>query len=114
MSDIRGYRSIANDAVPSVDWVPAVFIDMNWRDFSEAFGIEFEANDGTYEAPGPVAYAALEIEGGEVIPLEHHYEMFESKVIAFARRGDDNSEFSSRLAKGLGVSVDLIIRSGRP
>jgi hypothetical protein len=106
-----GYRAIAHDAVPAADWVPAAFINMNWWDFAKSFGVQFVPNDGTYEAPGPVAYAAVKLETGEIFPFEHHFDSFGSRVIVYLRRGSDYESSIERLMQELGISGDLITRS---
>lgn len=80
------FRVIPYDSVQRAMWQPIGDITGPWSSFSTRFGITFTENDGRYEAPGPVAYAAVELPTGEQFPLEHHFDHQEIGVVARSSR----------------------------
>lgn len=61
-------------------------IEIPWQDFSLRWGISFEENDGTWEAPGPVAYGAACGDSNTWYALEHHYDYPQPGVYVFVAR----------------------------
>ena len=73
------FRVIPYDSVQRAMWRPIGDITGPWSSFSERFGITFTENDGRWEAPGPVAYAAVELPTGEQFRVEHWSQLLTSE-----------------------------------
>lgn len=107
------FRVLPLDSVPQADWVPELVVDMPWQDFAGRYGVDFVAEDGTYEAPGPVAYAAIELGDGTICPLQHHYGKFGGRVLVYIRRGADREALAERVAADLDLPPERVTDSDR-
>jgi hypothetical protein len=98
------FRVIPYDSVQRAMWRPIGDITGPWSSFSVRFGITFTENDGRYEAPGPVAYAAVELPTGEQFRLEHHFDHQEIGVVVFGLPDEDPTQQRQRFAAALGLT----------
>jgi hypothetical protein len=78
-------------------------IDMPAHEFERRFGIAFTPNDGRRDAPGPMAYAAVELASGQRFLLEHHFDYREPGVWLLGRVSEDLEGQRDEFARALNL-----------
>lgn len=84
-------RMVADDQLPNGPWKMIARIEYPWMEVSSRWSIEFLENDGKWEAPGPVAYAAVQGSSGAWYSLEHHYDYPQPGVYVSVPEGTSDS-----------------------
>jgi hypothetical protein len=100
---VGAFRHVGDGELRRGDWRPIACTAISGEEFAGRFGVDFVENDGRQDAPGPMAYAAVELAAGEQFTLEHHLDHPTLHVVIYGLPDPDRRAQLARFTDALGL-----------